>query len=217
MFKNRAEAGRELAELLRERSAHWRDALVLGVPRGGVEVAAEVARSLKLPLDTVIASKIGAPQNAEFAVGAVAPDGVVSPNLLAGYSMDELRAFATPVHAKIDARLTAFRAGATCPNVEGRTAVLIDDGMATGLTAHAAADYLRRCGADEIVLAVPVMPSHLVDEAAEWAEEVVTLQAPSDFHAVGQFYRDFTQTSDDEVMELLARAREMHYVGSGRR
>ncbi|MDA3936865.1 MAG: phosphoribosyltransferase family protein, partial [Actinomycetota bacterium] len=134
MFKNRTQAGRSLAALLLERSVHWNDAIVMGVPRGGVVVAAEVASALGLPLDVVIASKIGAPQNPEFAVGAVAPDGSVSPNLLAGYSMEELRVFAAPAHLKVDARLKAFRAGGKCPDVEGRTVVLVDDGMATGLT-----------------------------------------------------------------------------------
>ena len=149
----------------------------------------------------------------EYAVGAVAPDGTVSPNPLAGYSMEELRAFSAPVHARVDARLAAFRAGGTCPQVEGRTAVLVDDGIATGLTVHSAADYLRRCGAEEIVLAVPVMPGGLVDEASEWAEEVVTLEAPEVFHAVGQFYHDFEQTTDDEVLRLLAVARKDHHEG----
>jgi len=214
MFTDRVEAGQALAEMLRERSVHWNDALVLGVPRGGVVVAYEVAHALGLPLDVVIASKIGAPHNPEYAVGAVAPDGTVSPNHLAGYSMEELRALSAPVHARVDARLAAFRAGGACPQVEGRTAVLIDDGIATGLTVHAAADYLRRCGADEIVLAVPVMPGSLVDEASEWAEEVVTLEAPKVFHAVGQFYRDFAQTTDDEVLRLLAEARESHRGGT---
>lgn len=203
MFADRAEAGRILAERLQQyRGAA--DAVVLGIPRGGVVVAAEVARALELPLDIVAAAKVGAPGHSEYAVGAVAPDGVVLPSPDARYSADEIRRLSEPAVRKIAHELDAFRSGREPLDVHGRTAILVDDGLATGLTAMAAADWLARQGAARVVVAVPVAPSDTLAAMSGHASEVVVVEVPSWFSAVGQFYDDFGQTEDAEVIELLS-------------
>ncbi len=206
MFADRVDAGRQLARAL-GRFADAPDAVVLGVPRGGVVVAAEVANALRLPLDVVVASKVGAPGNPEYAVGAVAPDGIVTPNERSGYTADDLQPLAQPVHAKIAHRLDAFRGGRGELDVSGKTAIVVDDGIATGLTARAALEYLRRRGAGHIVVATPVMPPESAHMLRQIADEVIALDTPSLFWAVGQFYKHFDQTDDSEVVRLLAEAR----------
>lgn len=206
MFADRIDAGRQLARAL-ARFAGVPDAVVLGVPRGGVVVAAEVARALRLPLDVVVASKIGAPGNPEFAVGAVAPDGFVTVNARSGYAAGELAELAGPAHEKVARRLEAFRGGREQMPVAGRTALVVDDGIATGLTLRAAVEYLRRQGADRIIVAAPVSAADSKKMLEQVADEVVSLEVPREFLAVGQFYRVFDQTEDAEVVRLLAEAR----------
>jgi len=203
MFRNRSEAGRQLAELLRdyERAP---DAVVLGLPRGGVVVAAEVARALSLPLDVVVAAKVGAPGNPEFAAGAVAPDGVVTPNERAGFGVEDISRASEEVHRLVEQRLEAFRAGRPPLVLAGQTAIVVDDGIATGLTMRAAVAYLRRQRAARVVVAAPVMARDAKRAFESLADEVVALEAPRDFWAVGQFYADFGQTPDAEVVRLLA-------------
>jgi putative phosphoribosyl transferase len=206
-FIDRVDAGRRLARVL---SAYREDpeAVVLGVPRGGVVVAAQVARELGLPLDVVVASKVGAPGNPEYAVGAVAPDGVVTTGERELYTAEELATLAGPTHEKIARRLEAFRRGRPAVEIAGRTAIVVDDGIATGLTARAAVEYLRRQGAARIVVAVPVMPPDAKRALAPAADDVIALETPMAFWAVGQFYRVFDQTEDAEVVRLLDEARE---------
>lgn len=206
MFVDRLDAGRQLARAL-ERFADAPDTVVLGVPRGGVVVAAEVARELGLPLDVVVAAKVGAPGNPEYAVGAVAPDGVVTPSPVAGYSAEELRVLAQPVHDLVRRRLEAFRGGSAEFDVARRTVLLVDDGVATGLTTRAAVEYLHRRGATRVVVAVPVAPPDSVQMLTTVADEVVVLESPLGFAAVGQFYRVFGQTEDAEVVRLIVDAR----------
>ena len=205
MFRDRTEAGRQLAQAL---AAYARDpsAVVLGVPRGGVVVAAEVATRLDLPLDVVIAAKVGAPGNPEFAAGAVAADGVVTPNERAGYSADDLEAGAAEARRLIEHRLAAFRGSRPAPELAERTVIVVDDGIATGLTARSAIEYLRRQGAKHVVLGVPVMPPDSARMLRKVADEVVALETPSMFWAVGQFYEHFGQTEDSEVVRLLDEA-----------
>ena len=203
MFADRIDAGRKLARSL-ARFAGDPCALVLGVPRGGVVVAAEVAEGLGLPLDVVIASKIGAPGNPEFAAGAVAPDGIVTPNERAGFSVEDISRASEDVHRLIERRLEAFRAGRPPLVLAERTAIVVDDGIATGLTMRAAVAYLRRQHAARVVVAAPVMARDAKRAFESLADEVVALQAPADFWAVGQFYADFGQTPDAEVVRLLA-------------
>lgn len=203
MFRNREDAGRHLAELLRA----YRQApatVVLGLPRGGVVVAAEVARALSLPLDVIVSAKVGAPGNPEFAAGAVAPDGVVTPNERAGFSAADISRSAEEVHQLVQRRLASFRAGRAPLALSGVTALVVDDGIATGLTMRAAVEYLRRQGAARVVVAAPVMAHDAKRTFESLADEVVAVQAPVDFWAVGQFYDDFGQTPDSEVIRLLA-------------
>ncbi len=204
MFADRAEAGTLLAEKL----GNFRDkpdTVVLGIPRGGVVVAYQVAQALGLPLDIVCAAKVGAPGHPEYAVGAVAPDGVVLANPDVRFPVEELTVLAAPALDKIAHELEIFRRGKEPIAVAGKTTILVDDGLATGLTAMAAADWLFRQGAGHIVVAMPVAPSDTIAAMADHASEMVILEVPALFSAVGQFYRDFSQTEDAEVLELLGR------------
>ena len=206
MFRDRNDAGRQLAEVLAERN-DLADAVVLGIPRGGVIVAAEVAGRLGLPLDVVITSKIGAPGNPEYAVGAVDPDGVVTAGARTGYSATELEHLGRPVKERIAARLEVYRAGQPEVGVAGRTVVVCDDGIATGLTVVAAYEYLRRLGASKVIVATPVSAPDSAARLREMGADVVAVEEPGFFSAVGQFYRRFGQTSDDEVLAALAECR----------
>ncbi len=174
---------------------------MLGIPRGGVIVAAEVARALGLPLDVAVAAKVGAPGNPEYAVGAVAADGEVTANPGAGYSAEQVRAISGAAHAKVEAQLAKARGDRPPLELAGKTAILVDDGLATGLTATAAADWLRREGAARVVVAVPVAPPDTVRAMSAHADEVVVVEVPRLFSAVGQFYREFGQTDDAEVRQ----------------
>ncbi|MDZ4177875.1 MAG: phosphoribosyltransferase family protein [Coriobacteriia bacterium] len=205
MFRNRVHAGRLLAGELAD-LAGSPEAVVLGIPRGGVIVAAEIADKLGLPLDVVVTSKIGAPGNAEYAIGAIDADGAITQNVYAGYSMAELEHLGRPVRERIARRMELYRAGRGAElDAVGKTAVLVDDGIATGLTAFAAVDYLKRCGASRIVLAVPVIAADAARVMRTRVDRVVALEEPEIFYAVGQFYRRFEQTSDDEVLHALSR------------
>jgi predicted phosphoribosyltransferase len=211
MFVDRTDAGRQLAQQL-VALGPWGDALVLGIPRGGVVVAAEIARALGLPLGVVQTAKVGAPSRPEYAIGAVAADGVVYPNPSSGFSADEVEADAGPAREKVAHELELFSAGQGPARASGRAVLLVDDGLATGLTALAAADYLRRSGATLVVLAVPVASRRAVERLKPEVDRVVVLQVPTEFAAVGQFYRSFGQTDDDEVLALLSAA-EKRSVG----
>ena len=205
MFADRVDGGRQLAEKIAAGGVPD-DAVVLGIPRGGVVVAAEVARALDLPLDVVVAAKVGAPGNPEYAIGAVAADGEVYANPVAGFSAEEVRQSSGPALAKVRHALAEFRAGLPFLELEGRTAIVVDDGLATGLTALAAVEYLRRAGAERIVLAVPVAAPGSMRALAPHVDEIVTVEEPAGFSAVGQFYSRFGQTEDAEVDALLAEA-----------
>ena len=202
MFSDRVDAGRKLAtHLAAYRGAP--DTVVLGIPRGGVVVAAEVARDLCLPLDIVLAAKVAAPENPEFAVGALTEDGELLANRQAGYSREALAGIAGAAREKIAHQLADLRGGMPAQPLAGRTAIVVDDGLATGLTALAAVRYLRRLGVAKVILAVPVAAA---DSAAILQPEVdafVAAEIPSFFSAVGQFYGSFGQTPDSEVRALL--------------
>ena len=202
MFRDRKDAGRRLAEEL-ARYADRDDVLVFGIPRGGVIVAAEIAARLDLPLDVVVTSKVGAPGNPEYAIGAVDPDGSVIVNAQAGYGIEEVEILGRSVREKIERRIDLYRGGRFGLPVEGKIAIVVDDGIATGLTARAAVEYLRRMGASRIVLATPVIAEDTAGSMAESIDELVAVETPTIFYAVGQFYRRFGQTSDDEVLAAL--------------
>ena len=204
MWRNRVEAGRALAVPLKKYAGS--DAIVLGVPRGGVILAREVARELGLPLDIVISRKMGAPGNPELGIGAVSSDGkaVVDQKLAKLVGADEAYILSEKKRqiAEMRRRETAFRGGNPRPKLKGRTAIIVDDGIATGVTTEAATAYLKRLGAT-VVVAVPVAPPDTVEKLRLVADEVIVLETPVLFGAVGAFYEDFRQVEDDEVKKAL--------------
>jgi putative phosphoribosyl transferase len=206
-FRDRADAGRRLGEhLLPLRSP---DVVVLGLPRGGVPVAAQVATALGAPLDVIVVRKLGIPYQPEVAMGAIGEGGVrVLDEVLvarAGVSSEEVDAVEQRERATLESRVERLRAGRERLDLTGRTAIIVDDGIATGATANAAALVARQLGAARVVIAVPVGGADAADRIAE-ADEVVCLLQPLGFQAVGSYYRDFGQTSEDEVAALLAAA-----------
>jgi predicted phosphoribosyltransferase len=209
IFEDRRDAGHRLAEALA--GLRGTDAVVLGIPRGGVIVAEVVASELSLPLDVVVPRKIGAPGNPELGLGAVAP-GV---RVLDRKMIDRLRVPEAYLDAEVAAqereiarRLERYRAGRPGLDVSGRVAVVVDDGVATGGTAIAALRWAKAADAARVMLAVPVAPFSTIERLRGEADEVIALETPEPFYAVGEWYRRFTQTTDDEVVTALA--------GSGR-
>lgn len=204
-FHDRHDAGRRLAVLLER----FRDSrpVVLGIPRGGVPVAAEVARALGAPLDVVVARKLGAPSNPEYGIGAVAEGGacVLSQRAIVQLSIspEELARLLAGAERELAQLTHRLRNGRPALPVAGRTAILIDDGLATGRTARAAALSLRRRGAERVVLAVPVAAAASAAELSQSVDEVVCEQMPTDLWAIGYWYEDFGPTSEREVAELL--------------
>jgi predicted phosphoribosyltransferase len=208
-FPNRAEAGRFLATKLSKYSGRD-DIIVLGLPRGGVPVAFEVAQALRLPLDVFIVRKLGVPGFEELAVGAIASGGVRVLNSEVANALpnaDEIIDAVTQREtAELERREHEYRDGRSAPEIGGRTVILIDDGLATGATMRAAVKALKQRGATKIVVAVPVGPPDTCREFEDVADEVVCATAPESFQAVGQYYDDFSQTTDEEVRDLLAKA-----------
>ncbi|MDC4227287.1 MAG: phosphoribosyltransferase [Candidatus Manganitrophus sp.] len=210
VFKDRVEAGRRLAERLQE----FRDEnpIVLALPRGGVPVGYEVARALGAPLDVIIARKLGAPGQPELGIGAIAPGGVRVLNKEAvemlGLREAEIEAIAAEEERELDRRLRRFRVDRPAPELRGRTVILVDDGLATGVTAKAAIRAIRKEGPRRIIFAVPVCAADTARALSDEVDELVCLDAPPYFGAVGLWYRNFEQTSDEEVLDLLAMARE---------
>jgi predicted phosphoribosyltransferase len=213
MFTNRREAGRRLGEAL-EPLADTKP-LVLGLARGGVEVASEVARVLRAPLDVMVARKIGAPANEEYAIGAIAP-GVVHLD----YRMAQLahadQAFidwqVTREARVMEAREKRYRGDLPAHPVTNQVVILVDDGLATGMTAAAAILSLRGQDPARIVFATPVGSHQAVQSISRIADEVVCLEEPPDFRAVGMHYKDFGETSDDVVQVCLAQSRHRRHV-----
>ena len=207
MFSNRVDAGRQLARSLQ----HLRgpDTVVLGLPRGGVPVAYEVASALDAPLDVIVVRKLGVPFQPELAMGAVGEEGVLVLNpevvRLAHVGEAEMASVERRELAVVEDRAARFRAGRPRLPLDGKTALIVDDGVATGATARAACRVARELGAARVVLAVPVGPIHVEERFRDDADEVVCPSQPAEFYAVGQFYADFSQTTDDEVTGLLER------------
>jgi putative phosphoribosyl transferase len=204
-FADRAHAGRELAERL----GHLRgaDALVLALPRGGVPVAAPVAAALDAPLDVFVVRKLGVPGHEELAMGALASGDVrvVNEDVMAasGVTRDEFETVARRELAELERREQLYRGDRSPLSPEGRVVVLVDDGLATGSTMRAAITALRRQRAKRIVAAVPVAPPRTCEELSQEAEEMVCVRRPEPFVAVGAWYDDFGQTTDEEVRALL--------------
>jgi len=204
MFATRADAGRQLAESLEHLEGE--DVVVLGVARGGVEVAAEISRVRGWSLDIVIPRKVGAPLNPELGLGAIAPGvRVLDDRMLRALGVSEgyLEEEIARQEEEIERRAHAYRGGRAPVDLGGKTAVVVDDGLATGGTAVAAVRWAKREGARRVVLAVPVAPREAIVKLSKEADEVVCLATPEPFYAVGQWYASFPQTSDEEVVELL--------------
>jgi putative phosphoribosyl transferase len=207
-FADRSDAGRRLAEQLE----HFRgeDVVVLGLPRGGVPVAFEVARALGAPLDVIVVRKLGLPYQPELAMGAIGEGGVrVVDHDLVGRTLvsdEELAAVEAGERAELDRRVRRFRGNRTPAPLAGRIAIVVDDGVATGSTARAACQVARAKGATRVVLAVPVGPPESITELSAVADDVVCLETHRLFFAIGQFYDDFSQTPDEEVLDMLERA-----------
>jgi predicted phosphoribosyltransferase len=205
VFVDRTEAGLRLAEQLVSLGP-WLDTVVLGIPRGGVVVAAEVARVLGLSLGVVATAKVSSPSSPEFAIGAVSADGKVYPNAASGRSAEEVEASAGVAREKVAHTAAELEAGREPTPVAGKAVLLVDDGLATGLTALAATDYLRRAGATLVVLAVPVASRQAVELLKPSVDRIVVVDVPVEFGSVGEFYERFGQTQDAEVIALLSEA-----------
>lgn len=208
LFDDRRDAGRQLAQRLLY--LRGQDVVVLGLPRGGMPVAYEVAQALQAPLDVLVVRKLGVPFQPELAFGAIGEDGVRVLNegvvREAHLGGNDMEAVEREQRLELRRRAERFRRGRDRISLAGRIAVIVDDGIATGATAKAGCQVARAHGASTVILAVPIGPDDIVARFAGYADEVVCLHTPAFFFAVGQGYRNFTQTSDDEVVALLDRA-----------
>ncbi|MDH3286889.1 MAG: phosphoribosyltransferase family protein [Betaproteobacteria bacterium] len=208
-FCDRVAAGRALAAAL-EHYRNRNDVLVLALPRGGVPVAAEVAAALGAGLDLIIVRKLGAPGHEELAMGAIASGGVrvLNPHVISSLGIRDtaIEEVAKREQRELERREHAYRGARPRPVIEGRCLILVDDGVATGATMRAAIEALRRQSPAKIVVAVPVAPPDTVKRLRSEADEVICLEAPELFMAIGQFYVEFTQLSDEAVREQLANA-----------
>jgi putative phosphoribosyl transferase len=210
MFVDRTDAGRQLAERLV--GLRERDPVVFALPRGGVPVAYEVARALRAPLDLVMVRKIGAPGQPELAVAAVVdgarPEIVENEDIMEMMGLDRawVEKAARAQLEEIERRRARYLGERAPARVAGRTAIVVDDGIATGATFLAALHALRRQGPSRLVMAVPVAPPDTLARLRPEVDEVVCIASPAAFGAVGAFYQDFSQTTDEEVVDLLARA-----------
>lgn len=207
MFENREEAGRKLAEQLPDLDPET--TIVLALPRGGVPVAAQICKARGLPLDLVFVRKIGAPGHEELAIGAVVngddPQVVVNDELAQAHGLDreEVERRGREKLPEIAERRKKYLAGRSPMKLAGRTVVVVDDGVATGATLRAALAAVRRAAPERVILALPVAPADTLDAMRDDVDEVICLQTPMPFYAVGAHYRDFPQTTDDEVRELV--------------
>jgi putative phosphoribosyl transferase len=209
-FRDRTDAGRRLAEELKRRHLGKEDLVVLGLPRGGVPVAFEVAQSLGAPLDVIVVRKLGLPFQPELAMGAIGEGGVRILDhevlRLAEVGEAELALLERRERAELERRASRYRRDRPPVALQGRTAVVVDDGIATGSTVWAACLVARARGAARVIVAAPVAAPSSITQLAGISDEVVRLEAPKPFYAVGEWYRDFSEASDDEVVALLDQA-----------
>ncbi len=212
LFQDRRDAGRVLAQAIRASrdGRDWVEPVVLGIPRGGVPVAFEVARELSIPLDLLVVRKLGVPGQEELAMGAIASGGTVVINQMVvhelGISLETIEEVAQQERMEIERRERAYRDGRAPARVEGRTAILIDDGLATGSSMMAAARSLRS-RARQVIVAVPVAAESTCNELRSEVDKIICATTPQLFFAVGMFYRNFAQTTDEEVRTLLSKVR----------
>ena len=209
-FADRIDAGRQLAKRLEQ--YRLCNPIVLALPRGGVVVGYEIARALDAPLDVIVARKLGSPRNPEFGFGAIGPGGERvldrgSVRML-GLTEADIDRIAEQELCELGRRLRSYRGDLPLPDLRGRTAIVVDDGLATGVTARAALRAVRGMEPARLVLAVPVSPPDTAETIRAEVDELVCLDTPAGFMAVGQFYRVFDQTPDEEVMRLLELSRK---------
>ncbi len=209
-FMDRVDAGKRLASALKDFSG--KHGIVLAIPRGGVVVGFEIAKALSLPLDIIIPRKIGAPENPELAIGAVAEDGTaILDNQLIKYlgvSNEYVEKKLKRQKHEIERRLKLYRQDSSYPNLKGLDVIVVDDGIATGSTMKAALASVKNRGASSVTVAVPVGPPSTIEELEKIADRVVCLHTPEYFQAIGEFYSDFSQTPDEEVIMLLKESKE---------
>jgi predicted phosphoribosyltransferase len=210
VFRDRTEAGRLLAQKL-TLYVGKHDLIVLGLPRGGVPVAFEVAASLHAPLDVFVVRKLGTPGHRELAMGAIATGGVrvLNEDVVQGLDipMDLIESVTLEEHQELRRRELAYRGSYSEPNVAGKTVILVDDGVATGATMRAAIYALKAQKPARLIVAVPTIAGSTHSQLRDEVDEFIALMTPEPFYGVGAWYEDFAQTSDDEVTELIARAR----------
>ena len=209
-FRDRTDAGRQLAEVLRNAGIGEHDAVVLGLPRGGVPVAFEVAGALRLPLDVIVVRKLGVPFQPELAMGAIGEGGVRVENQevihSSGLRAVDIEAVERRERVELERRARQYRGDRSRMDLTDRCAVIVDDGIATGSTARAACQVARAHGAARVVLAVPVASRAAVAALLDVCDELFCVDVPEPFYAVGEWYRDFSQTTDEQVVDLLRRA-----------
>ncbi len=214
-FTDRVDAGRRLALALKDFIG--KTAIVLAIPRGGVVVGFEIANDLDLPLDVIIPRKIGAPDNPELAIGAMTEDGttILDENIVTyiGVSDDYIKEESARQKKEIERRMKLYRQDEPYPNLTGLDVIIVDDGIATGSTMKAALASVKNRGAKTVTVAIPVGPPSTIKELEKQAHKVICLYTPEFFQAIGQFYDDFTQTTDEEVIELLKQSRQRKQVG----
>ncbi|HET9730433.1 MAG TPA: phosphoribosyltransferase family protein [Acidimicrobiia bacterium] len=216
VFEDRRQAGRELARALRARHVAGADVVVLGLPRGGVVVAREVADELRAPLDVILVRKLGVPMQPELAMGAIGEGGVRVLNDAVvretRVSTDDVAMTESRERVELERRAREYRGDRDPIPLAGRVAVIVDDGIATGSTMRAACEVARRHGAARVVVAAPVAAPSTIRALGDVTDEIVVVDAPPRFWAIGEFYRDFRATSDDEVRAALREHRPDQYA-----
>lgn len=218
IFLDRKDAGGKLADRLR-RYAGRRDLLILALPRGGVPVAYEVARKLNAPLDIFLVRKLGLPGHEELAMGAIAPGGVRIINDEVVNSLEipweVIDNVARQEEVELNRRMAVYRGSRSPIDARGKTVILIDDGLATGSSMRAAVTAVKKLGPRKIVVAVPTAAKETCRDFQGEVDELICLVTPEPFYGVGYWYQDFSQTTDDEVKELLNQAAELYYQTTG--
>jgi putative phosphoribosyl transferase len=208
IFKDRKHAGEQLASQLTEYKG--RKVVVLGIPRGGVVVGEEIARALGLPLDVIVTRKIGAPGNPEFAIGAIGPNDqiVLNEEVIKSYKIPKeyLSGEIGKQGVEMERRERLFRKGKSPLDLGNKVVILTDDGIATGADVEVAIKAIKCQRPKKLILAVPVGPPETIEKFKKEVDELICLAIPSSFYAIGQFYQDFTQTSDEEVVKILRRS-----------
>ena len=205
LFKDKIDAGKQLAKKLSKYKG--KDVVVLAIPRGGVVVGNEVAKTLKAKLDIVVPRKIGAPDDSEFAIGAVAPDGSISldEDIVSGYHISEayIKGKVKVEIEEIKRRMEAYRGNKPFPKLKNKIVILVDDGVATGNTIIASFKFIKKQHPKKIVVAVPVAPSDFVNKITDMVDEVISLKPLEPYYAISMHYLNFEQTTDDEVIAIL--------------